>query len=207
MTGTLFDIAVVTATGAPKLSMPMDSVAGGLLLFAALVSAYTDIRWRRIYNAVTYSAFACLMILNGIASLGWGGKELGAVGFGYAFAGAMICLAIAAIPYITNTGGAGDAKLGAVIGAALGIEKGIIAVLVSFIVAGVLAVVFLIWNRGPLFVARTLYHRIGHFFVPLWILPVSEEQQALLRTPFPMAPSFLIGIAITSVPFVRAFFE
>jgi len=188
-------------------SMPPASVAWALLFAAALFSAYTDIRWRRIYNAVTYPTFACLILLNAFASLGWGNERLGAVGVGYALAGAAICLAITAIPYLTNTGGAGDAKLGAVIGAALGVEKGIIAVLVSFVVAGVLATTLLIWRRGPLFVAKTIYHRIGHFFVPLWIAPLSEEQKALLREPFPMAPSFLIGIVITSVPYVRAFFE
>ena len=181
------------------------SLVWGILFVAALISSCTDIRWRRIYNAVTYPAFLCLMAINALATLGWGSKWTGAVGLGCAFAGAVICLVITAIPYLTNTGGAGDAKLGAVIGAALGVEKGIITVLVSFIVAGVLIVIVLIWDRGPLFIAKVIYHRIGHFFVPLWIEPLSEEQNALLREPVPMAPSFFIGILITNIPYVQAF--
>jgi len=193
-----------------EVSTPTNSglgVAWGLLFGAAVVSAYTDIRWRRIYNAVTYTTIVYLIALNAVAAMGWGGERLGAVGLGYAFAGAVVCLLIAAIPYLTNTGGAGDAKLGAVIGAVLGVEQGIITILVSFVVAGVLAVAYLIWKRGPLFVAKAIYHGIGNIFVPLWIAPVSEEQKTLLREPFPMAPSYLIGTIIMSLPQVRAFFE
>lgn len=183
----------------------VSGIAWGLLIGAAVVSAYTDIRWRRIYNAVTYPTFGCLIAINIVAEMGWGEERLGAIGLGSAFAGAVFCFLITAIPYFTGTGGAGDAKLGAVIGTALGVEQGILAVLVSFVVAGVLAVIVLIWDRGPLYIAKMLYHRIGHFFVPLWVAPPSEEQRALFREPIPMAPSFLIGIVLTSLPQFRAF--
>lgn len=175
------------------------NVSLGMLLTAVLISAYTDFRWRRIYNAVTYPAFFWLLAMNAFATAsGSEWPKLGAVGLGYSLLGALACLFIAAIPYVLSSGGAGDAKLGAVIGSALGIEQGIMVILISYVVAGVMAVVIVIWDRGPVFIIKTLYHRWFHWFLPLWITPVDEEQQKLLSEPFPMAPSFLIGLTITT---------
>jgi Flp pilus assembly protein protease CpaA len=179
----------------------------GILYGAVFVSAYTDFRWRRIYNPVTYPAFLWLIGLNIVGLFGDFGLRIGNVGIGSALLGAVACLGITAIPYMTGSGGAGDAKLGAVIGAALGVEMGIITILISYIIAGLMAVVIVIWDRGLFFIAGMLYHRLGHIFLPIWIPPVSEEHQKVFEEPFPMAPSFLAGIILISVPQIRVFFE
>ena len=169
---------------------------GSVVFVVTGCCAITDLFYRKIFNVVTYPAFLTVVGFNVLWSLGLLGPSTryGAIGIRESIGGAFCCFIITLLPYIMVCGGAGDAKLGAVIGAALGVAYGVTTVFVSFVFAGVCVVVFLLWEKGPFFLVAMLYHQIGHFVLPLWIAPPTEEQKKISRVPFPLGPSFFLGV-------------
>lgn len=106
-------------------------LACAALAIALLVSVVTDLRERRILNAVTFPALAavaaCAIWLGGTAVLAQAGL------------GALICAGPLAVAAFCGWMGAGDVKLIAVSGAVAGIAAGwplSLAVLVDVAVAG-----------------------------------------------------------------------
>lgn len=129
----------------------MASFTGSLLILALSVSAYTDARWRRIPNWVSYGGLLWMLGLNGMMSIGAAtapGSELigplGTIGFTTSLAGAAICFAVMFVLYVFQLAGAGDVKLAAVIGAALGTHLAIQALIWTYLVAGLLVGMYLI---------------------------------------------------------------
>lgn len=172
------------------------STASAGMLFAVLaVSSWTDATRSKIYNCVTYPAFLWFVSLNLLGTVGLFDRLpwVGAPGIGYSLFGAAACFGISLIPYVFSSGGAGDAKLGAVVGAALGLENGVAGILAGIFLAGLCVIASIIWRQGPWFFLRMNFRRIGHWFFPLWILPPSEEEWGEFRKMVPLAPGFLIG--------------
>lgn len=106
-------------------------IAVAVLAIALLVSVVTDLRERRILNAITFPALAivaaCAMWLEGTALLAEAGL------------GALICAAPLSFAAWRGWMGGGDVKLIAVSGAAAGMLNGwplAVAVLVDVAVAG-----------------------------------------------------------------------
>jgi len=98
------------------------------VLFAALaVSAVTDLRSRKILNAVTLPAFALIL-----ACVAW---AFGAGQLGGSLAGAAVCAGPLLVASFRGAVGMGDVKLMAVAGAAAG-WPGALAVLVYVSVLG-----------------------------------------------------------------------
>lgn len=92
--------------------------AVGVLAWVLAVSVFTDLLWRRIFNAVTAPAFGCLIAMHLIGGVsGLPTAEASAVGFAACF-GLMLGL------YFVFGGGEGDLKLAAVVGVVLGAYHG-----------------------------------------------------------------------------------
>jgi prepilin peptidase CpaA len=92
------------------------------------VAVYTDLKWRRIPNAITVPAFACGLLFHGLTA-GWSGLLMSLGGFATGF-GVLLLL------WLIGGGGGGDVKL---MGAA-GAWVGAIPILAIFIGSAVFAV-------------------------------------------------------------------
>jgi Flp pilus assembly protein protease CpaA len=79
-----------------------------VLIFALCVSAYQDVKQRRVSNWVTITPLIFLIMLNLINS--------GIKGFGYSLLGAVLAIIAGVILQILHSAGGGDIKLLAVIG-------------------------------------------------------------------------------------------
>ena len=122
-----------------------------------------------------------------------GPTYLGAVGLPQSLSGAALCFFLMLICYQLARGGAGDVKLATAIGALLGVRDGLLALAFSYVFAGVVIITWSIWAQGPFVLASSLLRRIGAFFLPALVFPPSEDQQALLRKPVPLAAFFAVG--------------
>ncbi|WP_373047932.1 prepilin peptidase [Vulgatibacter sp.] len=119
-------------------------VLGALLLGSLGVSLVTDLRARRIPNAVTLPAFALALLARGLL-VGWEGPY----GLGSGLVGAVVAFAPFFLLAWMGGMGMGDVKLAAVVGACVGWER-ILAVLFCIaLVGGVQGVIALLWSRLP----------------------------------------------------------
>lgn len=115
-----------------KLTLDYVIIAATVVLL--LISVYTDVRYRKIYNAVTVP-FAVLGLALNIGARGWGGIlfSLGGIAIGLAlfFLSALLGRIL----------GAGDCKLFAAVGAFVGPQMLIWCVLYGLVAGGVIALI------------------------------------------------------------------
>ncbi len=194
------------------------TLSGFILLSTLVASAITDIKYQRIYNWTTYTAFAWAIAINIFASTTVrsddsvlpslepastvGPAMLGAVGIGQCLAGAGLCFLVTLFGYDLSGGGAGDVKLATVIGAFLGLHAGIFAVGYSYIVAGIAIIAWTTWKYGPLALARAGIRKIGNLLGRFWPFPHTSEDQKILMTPVPLGPYFAIGTILVALELV-----
>ena len=176
-----------------------------ILVAATLAAAIDDTLRNKIANWITYSAFLWLFVASLICSLfpnntAW----LGSVGFGDMLLGFLCCFTIVLLPYLFGVGGGGDAKIAAVIGAGLGLQYGLIAIGSAFVLAAIFAIGRETMQKGPFFVIRTFYRRLGSCF-SIWVLPPSEEGQKFLNHPLSMGVSFFCSVILTITEIIPSF--
>jgi prepilin peptidase CpaA len=123
------------------------------------LSAYWDIRFRKIPNWATLPGIVLGLGLNGIVS-GWGGMKASSLGFLIGF-GALLVL------FILSWMGGGDVKLMAAVGALKGYPFVVSALFYSLIVGVVLGVIMLIWNRKTLRTFTNMFYVVGSRLSPL----------------------------------------
>lgn len=124
----------------------IDALLGGALLALVVIAGYTDLRTRRIPNALTLGGFVLALVLRALP----GGEPLlpGVLGGLAAFA--------LAVPLVLMGGlGGGDAKLLAAVGAFVGLPDLPVALLGTALAGGAMALVAVL--RQGAFV-ETLHH-------------------------------------------------
>ncbi|HEX4412724.1 MAG TPA: A24 family peptidase [Lacipirellulaceae bacterium] len=194
------------------------TLAGFVLLTTLIASAITDIKYQRIYNWTTYSAFVWALAINVAATSGArtedstlpslepastiGSPLLGGIGIGECLAGAGLCFLVTLFGYDLSGGGAGDVKLATVIGAFLGLHAGVFAVGYSYIVAGIAIIAWTTWKYGPLALAKAGFRKVGRLFGHFWPFPQTAEDQKILMTPVPLGPYFAIGTILVVLELV-----
>jgi prepilin peptidase CpaA len=114
-------------------------VLDAILVAALLYAVMTDLRSRRIKNALTYPVMLFGLIAN-TALGGWAGLSHSALGWA---AG----LGIMLVPFLLRAMGAGDVKLMAAIGALKGPEFVLIVALYACLAGGLLAGFYLFRER------------------------------------------------------------
>lgn len=130
------------------MTIPLDLLTSGGLVFVAAVGAWYDVRERRVPNELTVGGLALALALAAFA--GWSGVLA-------ALAGAGIAFAVALPVFLAGGLGGGDVKLLTAVGAFLGPGELPAALAAIAIVGGVMAVVEVV-RQGA--VARTL-RRLG----------------------------------------------
>lgn len=110
-----------------------------VVVTASIVAAVTDLRSRRIPNVLTFPLW--------IAGITCGFLGLAANGSGLSsLAASILCAAPFVVLFLFARGGAGDAKMMAMIGAWLGVEAGLFT-LIMVLVCGASAAVFISFVR------------------------------------------------------------
>jgi Flp pilus assembly protein protease CpaA len=118
----------------PLLVHPWPLLQWGAVLAAAALAALTDLRSRRIPNALTLPLLAAGLLV------AWGAAGAGGL------VDALLGCAVAGLPYVLlflyAGGGAGDAKLMGALGAWLGLTQGLLLLLCVNVAAVVFAIAY-----------------------------------------------------------------
>lgn len=191
------------------------STFAGFALIAALVTgAITDIKYRRIYNWTTYTAFLWAIAINLVTAFPSpsatpvfdfepaaivGPSWLGGIGIWQCVAGAAVCFAITVVGYDLSGGGAGDVKIAAVIGALLGVHHGFYAVIYSYIIAAAAIICWAVWKHGPFGLLKAISRTLGAKLGPVWPFAPSDADAKILLTPVPLGPFFAIGTLLVAL--------
>ena len=123
------------------------------LIALLVLSAGTDIRYKRIPNLFTYPAMVVALSYHFVSG-GAGGLVFGASGLG-------VGIGLWIVPYLMGGMGAGDAKLMGAVGCILGPKGVFVASVLTALVGGAYAV-FIILINGK-------YSYIKGFFLRQWI--------------------------------------
>jgi prepilin peptidase CpaA len=121
-------------------SPPVPGWGAVILTLVLIGTTYTDLRWRRIPNYLTFPAFGLGLVLSGLNS-GWEGLLL-------SLSGALLSPCLVSLMHGGRGPGMGDLKLAAAIGAFLGPVIGTVAMLLSMIAGGVVALVWAMREWG-----------------------------------------------------------
>jgi prepilin peptidase CpaA len=159
---------------------------------ASFVSAVTDVRYRRIPNAVTGP-----VLLGGLI---WAGLWEGATGLADASAGCGL-LALPFVVLFLLGGGAGDAKLMGALGAWLGVVGGLVVLAAVSVCGVVLGIGFAAVKRRSRAVLGNVTRAVFHLF--LWVSargrlpgPAAATVRDLPKMPYGTA--IFLGVCIAA---------
>lgn len=164
-----------------------------MLAILILISFYTDARYARIPNRLTFLSILIGFVLHSYLA-GWSGLWFAAGGMGIGFV-------IFALLYSIGAVGAGDVKLFGAIGALMGMEFTLYSMMYSIVFAGVIGVIILIFRREFLSRLADIYY----YFIGMWLnrdvrsLRYKGRKQKLT---FPFMYAVLPAIILTSYLFV-----
>ena len=127
--------------------LPFWSMGTTVVLLGA--ASYTDLRWRRIPNVLTFPAIGLGVTLYSLTG-GWGGFLL-------SVSGTLLAPCVVVLMHGGKGPGRGDIKLAAALGALLGPSLGTLAMLLSMIAGGFLAMGWMLKEWG--FFGHGLFRR------------------------------------------------
>lgn len=150
-----------------------------IILFIALaISFITDVKGRRILNAVTFPAIIIGLISNTVAN-GWDG-------FLYSSLGLLTGFAVLVIPYALNGMAAGDVKLMMAIGALKGSAFVFGSFLYIAVIGGIIAFIILISKRE-------LKSTIGRIFISARLKTLNSLNKHEYHHAFPYGVAIVLG--------------
>lgn len=164
-----------------------------------VVSAATDLRWRKIYNRYTYGT---VLFCFAVGILNWVlfamdspnySQSISIANFSGGFLG---CFGVMLVIHVLGGGGAGDVKLATAIGTALGFHAGIQAIGYTYMITAVVMISLCIFQKGVRQFVGALFRSIGSRLLPLLISEPSKEDEELLKQPVPLGPGFLGAVLI-----------
>jgi len=117
----------------------IESIITWLVIIVTLIAMYTDLRWRRISNSLTFPAAIIGLLIHSIDS-GWDG-------FSFSLIGLTIGLVIFIVPFVFGKMGGGDVKLMGALGALVGGYGIVNLALLTAIAGGVLAITIALYNN------------------------------------------------------------
>ncbi len=151
------------------------------LLIILIITLYTDLVHKKIYNVMTIPGI-CVGI--GINVLLWGWT-----GLGQSFLACLLGLFIFFIPFMMGGMGGGDVKLMAAIGATKGFEFVFHVALFSALVGGMMAVAILIWRKQFYPAIKKIFHLL------FWVISFGHWPKPFFDKTSPGIP---FGVAIVA---------
>jgi prepilin peptidase CpaA len=158
------------------------AVATAIVVVIAMV---TDLRSRRIPNALTFTAFGVAVVVH-LVFQGW-------LGLGLALAGAVSAPAVLLLVHLGRGLGMGDVKLAAAVGAFLGPMMAVAAMLCAAIIGGVLAIALLM-RRGQL-----LAELFGLFLIDIPFMKIKPSIDPPATAPAVLTMPYGVAIGIGSL--------
>ena len=162
-----------------------------LSALVALTAGFTDARWRRIPNWLTYPAVPCAILLHTLAS-GWPGAKLSLLGTALGLG--------VLLPFVLlRSLGGGDWKLVGAMGAFFGPQRLIQVLIYTLLINGVMALVLVIWKKRLGKTLRNVLTMAGSFF--RFHLPGTEmtiDNPEAVKVPFGVAAAIAVLIYVPS---------
>ncbi len=152
------------------------------LLPVLMIAVYTDMRWHRIYNWLTFPAMGLGLLL----SVVFGGVP----GLLSSLAGGGLAAVVFLLLYLFAKMGAGDLKLMVAIGTWLGYPLIIVAMIDVALAGGIIALLFALRYGALWSVLRNLYYFLLAMFTP------GAKPEAMLSKS--ALPPFPYGVAIAA---------
>lgn len=142
------------------------------------VSGYTDVKYGRVFNWVTYPA--------ALVGLGLNGIYMGPRGLLFGVEGLAVGFGLMLIPYLIDVVGGGDVKLLAAVGAFLGPTHTLWVAALGCIVGGVVAIGLLLKRR-----------QLMPTLINLVALPITGITSFVKeKGDFPFALNFALGVIV-----------
>jgi prepilin peptidase CpaA len=142
------------------------------------VSGYTDVKYGRVFNWVTYPA--------ALVGIGLNGFQTGPRGLLFGVEGLAVGFGVMLIPYLMALVGGGDVKLLAAVGAFLGPTNVLWVAALGCIAGGVVAIGLLLWRR-----------QLVPTLINLLALPITGITSYVKeKGGFPFALNFALGAVI-----------
>ncbi|NNF66333.1 MAG: hypothetical protein HKM98_02375 [Gammaproteobacteria bacterium] len=165
---------------------------GSTLVLVALlaVALFTDLRWHRIPNAVSFGGVLLALAWAVAQDFGVPASTLGANGLIECMLGLLVGLGVFLPFYALGGMGAGDVKLMAMAGAFLGPGDAIIAAAVALVLGGCIALVLLAIKNG----LKPALQRYWATLRTFHYVPPDKGEAATIR--FPYAIAIFSGVAI-----------
>jgi prepilin peptidase CpaA len=160
-----------------------------LLIILLLICVITDLKERKIYNAILFPFLTIALILHTIIG--------GIHGLTESLLGTMAGLGILLIPYLLGGMGAGDVKLLAVIGGIKGIGFVLMASLYMALAGGIMAIFVLLFRKG----LKSRLKRISIFLHGL----LNGMRLSILEDKDAMKSTYPYGVAIAAGALYQAF--
>jgi prepilin peptidase CpaA len=160
-----------------------------LLISIIIICVITDLRSRKIYNAVIFPGLLLAFLTHFIMS-GW-------VGLGQSIAGFITGLGVLLVPYLLGGMGAGDVKLLALVGAVKGISFVLTTAVYMALLGALIAVIVLLCRKGMVMRFVTFFYfmyglRYGIKF------PLNIQKGALSAT-YPYGVAIAGGVIVNYV--------
>ena len=179
------------------------TASGCLLLAMVATAAYTDTRWSRIPNWVTYTGFLWAIALNifhsikayelGESAFLLEPLALGTVGIAGSVVGFLVLFCGLLFVFSVSGGGSGDVKLVGAIGAFLGMMRGAEAVFASFVICALVVLCYQVLKLGPAKIFGPVARKIGNLFVPLMVHDADEKSKEVFKKKIPLGAYFAVG--------------
>ncbi|WP_458413553.1 A24 family peptidase [Schinkia sp. CFF1] len=152
-----------------------------LLIVILGISLFTDIKYRKILNVVTFPAMILGLLLN-MFTHGWDG-------FLFSFYGLLTGFALLIIPYLLGGMAAGDVKLLMAIGALKGTAFVIGSFLYIAIIGGIIALIILIMKRE-------LLDSLKRIFFSFQLRTLDSLSKAEIHHAFPYGVAIVLGTVL-----------
>lgn len=164
----------------------VDIALGSVLL----LSLYTDIKERKIYNKFILSGIVAALVLHSLMQ-GWPGGAL------FVIKGFFTGTGLLFLPFAFGGMGAGDVKLLAVVGALKGIEFVFAVFLVSALLGGLFALILLVKQKRTFSTLKNMLYSLYVFFVSGFkVNSLPSYSESPQRFSIPYAPAVAAGVLI-----------
>ncbi len=164
----------------------MGGIVDVVLILFALISVYTDLKHRKVFNFTIVSAFILGVGLNYIY-FGFGGVK-------NSLAGILSGFLFLSFFYLMGGVGAGDVKFMMAIGALKGYEFTIMGGIYGTILGGIFAIVFLMARKELFSAVKKIFQTFFSAVISGKVAPIPENKKVTHKIPYVifLAAGFLI---------------